>query len=125
MPPVRHLFTRFRIWRGMASYAILWPCGSLIQQTIEGRRFPNYDYMRCLRFALFGSCVIGPTMYIWMRCANKLFLKKDVPTSIKKALMEQIVYDPWAISFFLFSMSLMEGKSMDAAKEEVVFQCFK
>lgn len=119
MSSVRLLFSKYPILRGVVSYAALWPTGSLIQQTIEGKRFPNYDYMRCLRFAFWGSCVIGPTMFIWMRLANRLFPKKNLPTSIKKALMEQIVYDPWAISAFLFVMTVMEGKTTEEAKTEV------
>lgn len=77
--------------------------------------------MRCLRFAFWGSCVIGPTMFIWMRLANRLFPQKNLRTSVKKALMEQVVYDPWAISAFLFVMTRMEGKSNQEAKLEVGF----
>lgn len=62
-------------------------------------------------------------MFLWMRLANRLFPKKNLPTSIKKALMEQIVYDPWAISAFLFVMTLLEGKTTTDAKFEVGLKC--
>lgn len=31
------LVTRYPIMRGMISYSLIWPTGSLIQQTVEGR----------------------------------------------------------------------------------------
>lgn len=119
MSGARLLFSKYPILRGVVSYAALWPTGSLIQQTIEGRRYPNYDYMRCLRFAFWGSCVIGPTMFLWMRLANRIFPQKTLKSSVKKALLEQIVYDPWAISAFLFVMTILEGKGKEEAKLEV------
>lgn len=119
MSGARLLFSKYPILRGVVSYAALWPTGSLIQQTIEGRRYPNYDYMRCLRFAFWGSCVIGPTMFLWMRLANRIFPQKTLKSSVKKALLEQIVYDPWAISAFLFVMTILEGKDKEEAKLEV------
>lgn len=41
---------RYKIVRGMISYGLLWPCGSLIEQTlVEKRTFQTYDWMKCLR----------------------------------------------------------------------------
>lgn len=41
----------YKIVRGMISYAVLWPLGSLIEQTlVEDRNFRTYDWMKCLRY---------------------------------------------------------------------------
>lgn len=38
--------TRYPIMRGMISYSLIWPTGSLIQQTVEGRRWGESAFFR-------------------------------------------------------------------------------
>ncbi|XP_059614256.1 uncharacterized protein LOC132260262 [Phlebotomus argentipes] len=113
------VISRYKIIRGMTSYSVLWPCGSLIQQTIEGKNFSTYDWGKCFRMGLFGTFVIGPTLYVWMRFANKTWPRRNLGTSLTKALVEQVTYDPLMITTFLFVMSLMEGKTTHEARLEV------
>ena len=54
-----------------------------------------------------------------MRLASVMWPRTDIKSSMCKAITEQWAYDPMAISTFLFTMSLMEGKSYDEAKREV------
>uniref|UniRef100_A0A1L8D8X5 Putative conserved plasma membrane protein n=1 Tax=Nyssomyia neivai TaxID=330878 RepID=A0A1L8D8X5_9DIPT len=116
---ILRIFSQYKILRGMASYSVLWPCGSLIQQTIEGKTWRTYDWSKCLRMCIFGSLVIGPSMYMWIRLANNMWPKRELKTSIAKALCEQISYDPFMIATFLFCMSLLEGKGDQQARLEV------
>lgn len=47
---VVHIFTEYKILRGMLSYAVLWPVGSLIEQTwVEKRNWQTYNWNKCLR----------------------------------------------------------------------------
>lgn len=47
---VVHIFTEYKIIRGMLSYAVLWPVGSLIEQTmVEKRNWQTYDWKKCVR----------------------------------------------------------------------------
>lgn len=62
---------------------------------------------------------MGPTIYAWMRLASIMWPRTDIKSSMCKALTEQVAYDPFAISTFLFTMSLMEGKSTAEARHEV------
>lgn len=40
----------YKIVRGMLSYSVLWPVGSLLQQTfIEKKNYKTYDWMKCAR----------------------------------------------------------------------------
>lgn len=64
---------------------------------------------------------MGPTMYVWIRCAQALWPRTDFRSSISKAITEQITFDPAAICTFLFVMSLLEGKSTAEAKHEVCY----
>lgn len=36
------IFRKYPLLRGMASYSIIWPTSSLIQQTVEGKNFGEY-----------------------------------------------------------------------------------
>lgn len=58
-------------------------------------------------------------MYLWMRFASILWPARDLKTSLSKGLVEQLAYDPFAISSFLFGMSLMEGRTRHEAYDEV------
>lgn len=62
---------------------------------------------------------MGPTVYAWMRLASVMWPRRDIRSSLCKAVTEQTAYDPMAISTFLFTMSLMEGKTFEEAKNEV------
>lgn len=62
---------------------------------------------------------MGPTVYAWMRLASIMWPRTDIKSSFCKAITEQAGYDPMAISTFLFTMSLMEGKTYEEAKHEV------
>lgn len=45
-----HFLNEYKIVRGMLSYAVLWPMGSLIEQTlVEKRNWHTYDWTKCLR----------------------------------------------------------------------------
>ncbi|XP_037026586.1 mpv17-like protein [Bradysia coprophila] len=109
-----------KILRGMASYAILWPVGNLIQQTVvEKKNFNTYDWKKCLRFSIYGAFIMGPTMFLWMRFTATIWPGRSFKSSISKAITEQFTYDPAAICTFLFLMTLFEGKSTEDAKQEV------
>lgn len=131
---------KYRILRGMASYAVLWPCASLAEQTLcEGRTFKNYDWKKCAkwvktiqlpfhsinltlilcRFACFGAFAMGPALYVWIRVAAAMWPKSDIKSSLCKAITEQVGFDPFAISLFLYTMSIMDGKNTFEARKEV------
>jgi len=55
----------------MASYAVIWPIGSLVQQSIQGRK--EYDYGRVVRFSFYGCCFVAPTLYTWIKIAGMMF----------------------------------------------------
>ncbi|XP_013098112.1 uncharacterized protein LOC106080998 [Stomoxys calcitrans] len=111
---------KHQILRGMISYGILFPCGSLAEQTlVEKRNFRTYDWNKCLKFCLFGVCFNGPALYMWMRVAAVMWPRTDIKSSMCKALTELVAYDPIAIGTFLFTMSRMEGRSTEESRQEV------
>lgn len=45
--------------------------------------------------------------------------RSDLRSSLAKALTEQVAYDPFAISIFLYTMTLAEGHTKAEARKEV------
>ncbi|XP_025416387.1 mpv17-like protein isoform X2 [Sipha flava] len=107
----------YPVTRGMASYAVIWPTGCLIQQVAFGD--DEFDLARAARFGLFGAFYVAPTLNAWLTVARYLYPKNDLRSAIIKALIEQVTYSPCAMVSFHFGMSLLEGKTVSEAKKEV------
>ncbi|XP_005177624.3 mpv17-like protein [Musca domestica] len=105
--------------RGSLSYAILWPTSSLIQQTLEGKNLKTYDYMRALRFGIFGSLYVAPSLYGWVKLTSAMWPQMTLRVGLIKAAIEQLSYGPFACASFFAGMSLLEGKSKEEAVQEV------
>ncbi|CAK1552039.1 unnamed protein product [Leptosia nina] len=107
--------------RGMASYGVIWPVSSFIQQTFEGRNFEDnsYDWLRCARFGLYGSCYVAPTLYTWLTIASTVWPATTLKSALIKTFFETITYTPFAMCSFYFGMSLLEGNAFDEAVAEV------
>ncbi|XP_055711217.1 mpv17-like protein [Phlebotomus papatasi] len=110
--------SQYPILRGMIAYSIIWPMGSLVQQTIAGRRWDTFDYRRCLRFSIYGTFFVAPTLYMWVRFSSRMWPATNLRSGMKKALIEQATYGPLAMCAFFFFMPLMEGKGVREAMEE-------
>uniref|UniRef100_A0A1B0A0A3 Mpv17-like protein n=1 Tax=Glossina pallidipes TaxID=7398 RepID=A0A1B0A0A3_GLOPL len=110
--------TTHPLLRGSITYAVLWPTGSLIQQSLDGKNFKNYDYWRMLRFSVFGSLYVAPTLYGWVKLSTAMWPQMTLRVGLKKAAVEQISYGPFACASFFIGMSLLEGKTFKEAIEE-------
>ncbi|XP_014487765.1 PREDICTED: mpv17-like protein [Dinoponera quadriceps] len=113
----REITQKYPIVRGMISYAAIWPAGSLLQQKITGKK--ELNYAEALRFSLYGSLYVAPTLYCWLRCASFLWPKSNLKSAITKALIEQVTYSPVAMCSFFFGMNLLELKPVSECIEEV------
>ncbi|XP_060663615.1 uncharacterized protein LOC133847898 [Drosophila sulfurigaster albostrigata] len=113
------LVTRYPIVRGMISYSLIWPTGSLIQQTFEGKNWGNYDWWRVLRFSMYGGLFVAPTLYGWVKISSAMWPQTSLRTGIVKAAVETISYTPAAMTCFYFIMSLLESKTVREAVAEV------
>lgn len=138
---LKEITTKYPLLRGVLSYSIIWPTSALIQQRMAGKTLDTYDWGRCIRFSIYGAFYVAPTLYAWIRLSTMLFPKNNFKSAISKvgfvdpikwifcienkdfvcsqALVEQVSYTPAAMTSFYFFMSLLEGKSTEAAKAEV------
>ncbi|KAJ8944887.1 hypothetical protein NQ318_020944 [Aromia moschata] len=110
---------RHPVIRGMISYGTIWPTSCIIQETMAGKTWENYDWMRAARFSLYGCFFTAPTLYAWIRLSTILWPTVTLRTSITKAIVEQMSYGPAALICFYFGMNLIEGKTIEEAKMEV------
>lgn len=130
---------KYPVLRGMISYGTVWPTGCFLQQIIAGDE--EFDYQRAARFFLFGCFYVAPTISVWLHIARKIWPRNDIKSSITKviiliwkiyyrtiwfthirilqAVVEQVSYTPFAMVSFYTGMSLLEGKNLQEAKEEV------
>lgn len=74
--------SRKGLLRGMASYAVIWPLGSVVQQKIEGRE--ELDYWRVCRFLVYGSLYVAPTLTIWMTIARVVWPQNNLRSALTK-----------------------------------------
>ncbi|XP_022185876.1 mpv17-like protein isoform X1 [Nilaparvata lugens] len=114
---VKDVSSKYPVIRGMVSYAVIWPIGSLVQQTIAG--VDQYDYARAARFCLFGSCYVAPTLHTWLKVAVQMFPKKTLASAFTKGVVEQFTYTPFAMTSFFFGMSILEGRTVERSIQEV------
>lgn len=78
-------FTRtYPVARGMISYAIIWPTSCLIQQSVAGKRWHNYDWSQCARFALYGGLFTAPTLYGWVRISTMIWPQSTFRSAVTK-----------------------------------------
>lgn len=142
----KHILTKYPLVKGMLFYVITWPTGNIIQQTIDGKRWGNdfftllsaswhvfhihtnkfilksetYDWKMCLRFACYGSLYVAPSLYGWVKLTSKIWPVTNVRTAIMKTVLEQLSYGPLATASFFFIISIMEHRTIEESKMEVM-----
>ncbi|CAD0196798.1 unnamed protein product [Chrysodeixis includens] len=116
---IYNAFSKYPLLRGMASYSVIWPTSSLVQQTFERNKFGDYDWWRCARYGLYGSCYVAPTLYSWLTIANIMWPGNSIRAGIIKTFVETLTYTPFAMCSFYFTMSLLESKPFNEAVAEV------
>lgn len=80
----------------------------------------TYDWQKCLQFSLYGSLYVAPTLYGWVRLTSHILPATNVRTALMKTLVEQVSYGPMATASFFFIISLLDHKSVEESKQEVV-----
>lgn len=74
--------SKYPITRGMASYAVIWPIGSLIQQNFFNEK--ELDYKKAATFSLYGSCFVAPSLHLWVTVAGAMFPLINLRSALAK-----------------------------------------
>ena len=76
-------FTKeYPLARGMITYSFIWPISNLCQQTIRGNK--EWDFAEALRFCLYGSCFVAPTLHGWLRLAVSMWPQQNFRSTLAK-----------------------------------------
>jgi len=76
-------FTKeYPLTRGMITYSFIWPISNLCQQTIRGNK--EWDFAEALRFCLYGSCFVAPTLHGWLRLAVSMWPQQNFRSTVAK-----------------------------------------
>lgn len=84
----------------------------------------NYDWKKAMRFSMYGSLVVAPTLYAWVRFSVRVFPHQSIGSAVTKAAVEQVTYGPAATCLFFFGMTLLESQDWQLAKKEVADKFF-
>lgn len=113
---VSTFFMQHPMLKGMAVYSVIWPTSSVVQQVINKE---DLDWKKSLRFFLFGTFFVAPTLYGWIKLTSAMWPTMSLKTGVAKAVVEQFSYGPAAgVSFFTL-MTLMEGRGFDDVRTEL------
>jgi len=117
------MFKKFPITKGMMAYAVLWPSSDLCRQlAVQGNQKDEkfqIDVPRLVRFSLFGSLWVAPSLYLWVRVSGKIITGSSLGAAALKAFIEQFTQGPFTIASFYFVMNILEGNGTAKATEEV------
>uniref|UniRef100_T1IQ56 Mpv17-like protein n=1 Tax=Strigamia maritima TaxID=126957 RepID=T1IQ56_STRMM len=115
----RQIFNKYPITRGIVTYGFSYATSDLIAQTFFRPEQEKFNWKEVSRFGLFGSLWVAPTVYTWIKTSSKLFPAPNLQNALKKAIVEQFTYCPFAITTFYTGMNLLQGRSMDHATNEL------
>lgn len=69
---------------------------------------------------MYGIFISSPSLYGWIRIANRIWPKQNFRAAIQKALLEQVTYGPAAMSLFFFVMAYTDNNyDADIARKEL------
>ncbi|CAH0600551.1 unnamed protein product [Chrysodeixis includens] len=101
--------------------SVLMAAGDVIAQTgIEKIPLTSLDISRTIRFSSIGFFVIGPTFRVWYGILAKYVGSGGSPTvTIKKVLMDQLLFAPFILFVLLALIATLKGKNLQEVKEEL------
>ncbi|KAF7985762.1 hypothetical protein HWV62_365 [Athelia sp. TMB] len=111
----------------MATSAVLFGGGDLIaQQAIEKKglqahdvRNPSGIWARTARLTFYGGVFFGPAMTKWYQILNRIKFPNPTKATIYRVALDQGVLTPGVVAFFFTSMTFLEGKGVNEAKERL------
>jgi len=114
----KHVFEKYPITRGMASYSLLWPSSNLVQQGLDPNRHA-WDPLQTARFLVVGSFLTAPTVFVWVKIAGKMVKGTTLGHAMLKALYDVTLFAPVGQTQFYFTISLLEGRPIQDCVQEV------
>ncbi|EDW94863.1 mpv17-like protein isoform X1 [Drosophila yakuba] len=112
---VRTLFHRYPFVTNSAIYGSLY-VGAEYSQQFASKRWlstaserEDIDYATIGRYAVMGTAVYAPTLYLWYKWLDRAFPGTTKVIIVKKLVLDQFVLTPYLLTVFYAGMSIMEG----------------
>lgn len=91
---------------------------TLAQHAVEG--VPAHDPARTARMTAYGGLVFGPGATLWYsKALTRINLSSKPATILARVLTDQTVFASTNLALFLSSMTILEGKGIEGAKEKL------
>ncbi|XP_015913662.1 mpv17-like protein isoform X2 [Parasteatoda tepidariorum] len=109
---IKQIFKQRPLLMSMTSFGSMYVTAELSQQIVLLQVDPNktaIDWKSVMRYATFGTAVLGPWLFCWFRLLDYLLPAAGL-WALRKVALDQLVGSPIAQSMFFTGMSLLEGK---------------
>ncbi|KAK2169247.1 hypothetical protein NP493_1199g02002 [Ridgeia piscesae] len=96
--------------------------GDVVAQfVVEKKSVDEYSGKRTGRFLVFGMFVLGPLLRTWYLVLDRIIVSPPSGlTTLKKVALDQLMFAPMVLPFFLGTMSYWRTHSIETAKEKVI-----
>ncbi|CAO3615125.1 unnamed protein product [Cunninghamella blakesleeana] len=93
--------------------------GDVVAQQLIEKKGKQHDYYRTGRMFTYGFFVSGPIVGTWFNFVNRtITIKNRIGAAVTRTMLDQIVFSPFIIGCFMFTISVLEGRSSKEIKQK-------
>ncbi|KAG7480887.1 hypothetical protein MATL_G00061030 [Megalops atlanticus] len=120
------LLKKYPILTKSVTSGILSALGNLLSQALERRKrskngslTKDIDILGPARFAVYGLCVTGPLSHYFYQLLELLFPSTVPYCTLKRLLLDRLIFAPAFLLLFFFIMNILEGKKWSVFQGKV------
>ncbi|KAI0758673.1 hypothetical protein C8Q74DRAFT_258415 [Fomes fomentarius] len=102
-----------------ATSFVLFGTGDVLAQQAFEKKGANHDFWRTARLSFYGGAIFGPVLTKWLQLLNRLQFSSPTKAVAYKVYLDQFVFTPGVVAMFFGSLTLLEGKGVNDAKERI------
>ncbi|RDY14596.1 PXMP2/4 family protein 4, partial [Mucuna pruriens] len=72
----------------------------------------SYDIIRTFHMAIYGLLILGPSQHKWFDFLYKILPKRDVPSTLKKIFLGQVIFGPIINTVFFSYNGVLQGENV-------------
>ncbi|KAJ8379394.1 hypothetical protein SKAU_G00001720 [Synaphobranchus kaupii] len=120
------LLKKYPILTKSVTSGILSALGNLLSQALESRKKrtdgdlkKDINILGPARFAIYGLCFTGPLSHYFYQLMDLLFPSTVPYCTLKRLLLDRLVFAPAFLLLFFFVMNILEGRTFSAFQGKV------
>ncbi|XP_030463814.2 protein sym-1 [Syzygium oleosum] len=106
------LLAKYPVATKAVTSALLTFLGDLICQLVIDQA-PSLDLKRNFLFSFLGLVLVGPTLHFWYLYLSRLVTVPGASGAFLRLLLDQFIFSPLFIGFFLATLVTLEGRPSD------------